>query len=72
MCWGVQGNLWSEYIHYDTQAEYQVLPRMGALAEVQWMDASQKDFREWVERERRLTLLYNKKRWRFAPHLFRR
>ena len=69
---GVQGNLWSEYIHYDTQAEYQVLPRMGALAEVQWMDASQKDFREWVERERRLTLLYNKKGWRFAPHVFRR
>ena len=69
---GVQGNLWSEYIHYDTQAEYQVLPRMGALAEVQWMDASKKDFQEWVERERRLTLLYKKKGWRFAPHVFRR
>lgn len=68
---GAQGNLWSEYIHYDSEAEYQVLPRMGALSEVQWMQPSQKDFKAWVERERRLTLLYNRKGWAFAKHIFK-
>ena len=69
---GAQGNLWSEYIHYNSEAEYQVLPRMGALSEVQWMQPSQKDFKAWVERERRLTLLYNRKGWAFAKHAFRK
>jgi hexosaminidase len=69
---GAQGNLWSEYIHYNSEAEYQVLPRMGALSEVQWMQPSQKDFKAWVERERRLTLLYYRKGWAFAKHAFRK
>ena len=69
---GAQGNLWSEYIHYNSEAEYQVLPRMGALSEVQWMQPSQKDFKAWVERERRLTLIYNRKGWAFAKHAFRK
>lgn len=69
---GAQGNLWSEYIHYNSEAEYQVLPRMGALSEVQWMQPSQKNFKAWVERERRLTLLYNRKGWAFAKHAFKK
>ena len=68
---GAQGNLWSEYIHYDTEAEYQVLPRMGALCEVQWMDTQQKNYKEWVERQRRLTLLYIRDGWAFAKHAFK-
>ena len=68
---GAQGNLWSEYIHYDTEAEYQVLPRMGALCEVQWMDPQQKNYKEWVERQRRLTLLYIRDGWAFAKHAFK-
>ena len=68
---GAQGNLWSEYIHYDTEAEYQVLPRMGALCEVQWMDPQQKNYRDWVERQRRLTLLYIRDGWAFAKHAFK-
>lgn len=33
---GVQANLWAEYINCPSLVEYQVLPRMAALAEVQW------------------------------------
>ncbi len=35
---GVQGNLWTEYIHTPEHAEYMLLPRMCALAEVVWSD----------------------------------
>ena len=68
---GVQGNLWTEYIAYTTQAEYQVLPRMGALAEVQWMDPTAKDFSSFVERSQSLLRWYNHYGWTYAPHIYR-
>ena len=68
---GAQANLWTEYIGYESQAFYQVLPRMGALSEVQWVMPAKKDFRQFVERERRLTLLYKAKGWPFATHIFK-
>ena len=68
---GAQANLWTEYIAHESQAFYQVLPRMGALSEVQWVMPAQKDFRQFVERERRLTLLYKVYGWPFAGHIFK-
>ena len=63
---GAQGNMWTEYAQFPSQIEYQVLPRMGALAEVVWTPFAKKDYSNWMERERRLTLLYIKKGWAFA------
>lgn len=68
---GAQANLWTEYIAHESQAFYQVLPRMGALCEVQWVMPEKKDFKQFVERERRLTLLYKEHGWPFAPHIFK-
>ena len=68
---GAQANLWTEYIAHESQAFYQVLPRMGALSEVQWVMPAKKDFRQFVERERRLTLLYKVYGWPFAGHIFK-
>ena len=67
---GAQANLWTEYIAHESQAFYQVLPRMGALCEVQWVMPEKKDYKQFVERERRLTLLYKHYGWPFAPHIF--
>lgn len=68
---GVQANLWTEYIPYPSLAEYQVLPRMGALSEVQWMDPKKKDFQSFRSRSQTLRriydafhLTYNKRLWR--------
>ena len=33
---GVQGNLWTEFISEFDHAEYMLLPRLAALAEVGW------------------------------------
>ena len=51
---GVQANVWAEYIYSTQHVEYQVLPRMAALAEVQWMQPYQKNFEAFKERVARL------------------
>lgn len=37
---GIQGNLWSEVVRTDTQVEYMMFPRLLALAERAWHQAS--------------------------------
>ena len=68
---GVQANVWAEYIYSTQHVEYQVLPRMAALAEVQWLQPEQKNFEAFRERVTRLKALYDLHRWVVAPHLFR-
>ena len=67
---GVQANLWTEYIGNTNMVEYQILPRMGALAEVQWMPVEQKNFDEFVKRETQMTKIYDKLGYKYAIHLW--
>lgn len=69
---GVQANLWTEYITCDEVVEYQVLPRMGALCEVQWMQPEKKNFEQFVERSRHMTDIYQHYGWQYAKHLYRK
>jgi hexosaminidase len=48
---GAQGNLWTEYIATTDQVEYMVLPRMLAVAEVDW---SPREKRDWAGFQARL------------------
>ena len=68
---GVQANVWAEYIYSTQHVEYQILPRMAALAEVQWLQPEQKNFEAFRERATRLKALYDLHRWVVAPHLFK-
>lgn len=52
---GAQANLWTEYIATNEYAEYMVLPRMSALAEVLW---SPKEKRDWDKFQNKLPNLY--------------
>ena len=45
---GVQANLWTEYIPTENKAEYMVLPRMLALAEVAWTPLANKNFTDFA------------------------
>ena len=47
---GVQANLWTEYIPTTKQAEYMVMPRMLALAEIAWTKADRKDYNDFSKR----------------------
>jgi hexosaminidase len=47
---GAQGNLWTEYINSPEQVEYMALPRMAALAEVDWTPKNDRDYHEFRTR----------------------
>ena len=49
-CWGAQANLWAETLNDNEELEYQLLPRILALAEVGWLPASKKDWTNFYYR----------------------
>ena len=66
---GVQANLWTEYIADFEQAQYMLLPRLSALAEVAW-SLDRKDVAGYRSRAERLRGLYDACGYRYARHLF--
>ena len=63
---GVQANLWTEYIGSADLIEYQVLPRMAALAEVQWTAPERKDYNSFRQRLPRLLAIYRQQGWHYC------
>jgi hexosaminidase len=47
---GVQAQHWSEAIHDQDELDERAFPRLAALAEVAWSDASRRDFESFRER----------------------
>lgn len=47
---GAQGNLWTEFIPTPEHAEYMALPRMIALAEVNWSKKENRDYSDFIRR----------------------
>lgn len=66
---GVQANVWTEYITCPSTLEYYIMPRMAALAEVQWVNGA-KDFEAFKTRLTRLTNTYELYHWNYAKHLW--
>lgn len=68
---GVQANIWTEYIQTFKHVEYMALPRMAALAEVQWVDPSKpKDYQAFLQRLMRLLPIYEVEGYTYAKHIF--
>lgn len=67
---GLQANLWTEYVYAEELAQYQVLPRMGALSEVQWVLPEKKDYAKYKERQARLNRLYDTMGWKYCKAEF--
>ncbi len=67
---GAQANLWTEYVISEEVAEYQALPRMSALAEVQWSQPQRKDYASFLQRLTRLTTLFEHYHYTYAKHLW--
>lgn len=47
---GVQGNIWTEYIHTPAEVEYMAFPRAVALAEIGWLPAGPRNFEDFAAR----------------------
>ena len=67
---GAQANLWAEYMTNEAMVEYQALPRMSALSEVQWTLPEHKDYEAFKERLTRLTALFELYHYQYAKHLW--
>lgn len=67
---GVQANLWTEYIPTTQQVEYMVLPRMAALAEVQWTLPEKKNYPNFTKRLAKLLTFYDRDGRNYGKHVF--
>ena len=67
---GAQANIWTEYITNEELVEYQALPRMSALAEVQWTQPQRKDYEAFKERLSTFTALLELYGYTYAKHLW--
>ena len=67
---GAQANLWTEYMINEAMVEYQTLPRMSALSEVQWTQPERKDYETFKKRLTRLTAFYELYHYQYAKHLW--
>ncbi|MDL2214823.1 glycoside hydrolase family 20 protein [Dysgonomonas sp. OttesenSCG-928-M03] len=67
---GVQANLWTEYITEPKFVEYMLLPRMGALSEIQWTMPEKKNYEAFLPRLGKLMNLYKELGYNYATHIY--
>ena len=62
---GAQANVWTEYITCEPQIQYQILPRMAALAELQWLQPELKNYEDFKSRLSHLVEIYKLYGWTY-------
>ena len=68
---GVQVNLWTEYVGCKELAEYQLLPRLAAMAETGWTENAKKDYDSFKQREGNLNKFYRHFGWKACQDMFK-
>jgi hexosaminidase len=63
---GVQGNVWSEFIHSPEKVEYMLYPRAAALAETGWSAQSSKNWNDFSKRMEIQYLRYDRAGIRYS------
>jgi hexosaminidase len=67
---GVQANLWTEYIPTADQLHYMLLPRLAALAEVQWCQPEVKDYQRFIDSADDFCAIYDIMGYKYGTHIF--
>ena len=67
---GVQANLWTEYIATADHLHYMLLPRLAALAEVQWCQPEVKDWERFLDSADEFCGIYDIMEYKYGNHLF--
>ena len=70
LCLGTQGNLWTESCSSNEQAEYQMLPRLLAVAENGWLTHSEKNWDCFRQRLQSHDELLDAMGYTYARHYF--
>ena len=69
--WGVQCNVWTEYIPTFSHVQYMMLPRGAALSEVQWSLPEAKDYEKFKnERLPRLIKIYELYGYNYSRRIY--
>lgn len=69
---GVQANLWTEYFKTEDVVEYMQMPRLDALATIQWtMPERKEDFVTFLTRLNKMLAYYDKAGYNYAKHVLK-
>ena len=66
---GTQGCLWTEWTRDTVKVEWQILPRMAALSELQWAQPENKDFNNFLQRLTPLLKVYDSRGFGYRKDL---
>ena len=67
---GAQANVWTEYMATPEQVEYMILPRMLALAEVNWTNPKNKDWETFQVRLQKHFIVFDSLAYNYCDHPF--
>ena len=67
---GTQACLWTEWTRDSLKVEWQILPRMAALSEIQWTNPEKKDFRAFLNRLPAQLAIYQDRGWNFRQDIY--
>ena len=67
---GAQANVWTEFIPTSEHAEYMILPRIAAMAEVVWSPAGLRDWNDFVPRVEHMLKLYGLNKYNYAKSAY--
>ncbi len=67
---GVQGNVWSEFVHSREKADYMTYPRGAALAEIAWSNKENKNWEDFIRRLEAQYQRYERKGINYAQNAY--
>lgn len=67
---GTQGCIWTEWTRDSLKMEWQILPRMAALSEIQWTEPSHKNFDNFLKRLPALLTIYRDRGYDFRQDIY--
>lgn len=70
LCLGVQGNMWTETCNNAAGLEFQMLPRLLALAEIGWLPNDQKNWTDFLLRMQPHGAIFDALGYVYAKHFF--
>ena len=66
---GLEACIWTEWVADGAKMEWEMLPRIAALAELQWSSAESRDMEAFLPRLRHMTELYTARGWNWKEDI---
>lgn len=67
---GAEGCLWTEWTRTEDKVEWQILPRLSALSEVQWSVPERKSFDHYLTRLPKMLQIYDRRGYKYRKDVY--